>query len=145
MISLPVSDNLRPGKKIFLKKSIQIFEAGGCQMVSRSLGHINRILLVYPVMLPGFADPGGRWGRINNFALIKKVYTFKAVFIGYGLKTGQGVYPGPNFFDHFSPLFSPPNLHFYKGNTSNRNPFSLKNSSIFGSAVFRRGNAFSLS
>ena len=28
---------------------------------------------------------------------MKKYFTFKPVFIGYGLKTGQGFYPGPNF------------------------------------------------
>jgi len=32
---------------------------------------------------------------VNYFAQIKKCSTFKSVFIGYGLKTGQGVYPGP--------------------------------------------------
>jgi hypothetical protein len=34
----------------------------------------------------------------NYFAQIKKRFTFKPVFIGYGLKTGQGVYPGPILF-----------------------------------------------
>ncbi len=39
-------------------------------------------------------NPGKGWLR-NYFARIKKSSTFKSVFIGYGLKTGQGVYPGP--------------------------------------------------
>ena len=34
---------------------------------------------------------------VNKFGLMKKYFTFRPVFIGYGLKTGQGFYPGPNF------------------------------------------------
>gem|GEM_PF-5041652 len=30
---------------------------------------------------------------------MKKSFTFKSVFIGYGLKTGQGVYPGPIYLN----------------------------------------------
>ncbi len=39
----------------------------------------------------------------------KKVFTFKPVFIGYGLKTGQGFYPGPNFFNPYKEIL----LHLY--------------------------------
>jgi hypothetical protein len=49
---------------------------------------------------------------------MKKVSIFKTVFIGYGLKTGQGFYPGPNFFSpyliytlHLIPVF----FQFFQG------------------------------
>src|SRR6185295_11935999 len=35
---------------------------------------------------------------VNKFGLMKNYFTFRPVFIGYGLKTGQGFYPGPKFF-----------------------------------------------
>jgi hypothetical protein len=41
----------------------------------------------------------GEWFRPPNYLELnqKNIYTFKSVFIGYGLKTGQGFYPGPNY------------------------------------------------
>jgi len=35
---------------------------------------------------------------------MKNYFTFRPVFIGYGLKTGQGFYPGPKFLADTQPF-----------------------------------------
>src|SRR5580658_994797 len=64
------------------------------------------------------------------FACFKKRFTFNSVFIGYGLKTGQGVYPGPIVFGRI---------------TSNRYPRAANSFNTIGNASRNLSNAFSLS
>ena len=68
---------------------------------------------------------------------MKQQRTFRPVFIGYGLKTGQGFYPGPIYLQYFSCYFI---VIFSK-----RYPFSLKYFKAIGNAYRNLGKALSLS
>jgi len=80
---------------------------------------------------------------VNYFARIKKSSTFKPVFIGYGLKTGQGVYPGPIYFKaHTRPpgRFS---LNYFT--VSKTYPSPEKYARTMGKATFNTSKALVLS
>ena len=65
--------------------------------------------------------------NLKLFGQIKKSFTFKSVFIGYGLKTGQGVYPGPIYLRTILLLSLSPLFYYNVCSTvSKLNPFSKK-------------------
>ena len=83
---------------------------------------------------------------------MKNYFTFRTVFIGYGLKTGQGFYPGPKFLTDYQffiisslqiIIFSPSSWNCQKfSNLLNWYPFFSKKFNTDGKKISSLEKAF---